>query len=261
MEGRYSKFFDDFVIHENNGTNGKHVFYVSDASSKWDSDFHVGITAEHESTGRLIRIDEGDLKSPKVVVDYIGFTNGVEMTDDKSGLLYSELNKRRIMIYHLTGKKKGLHEQLVSNLPGEPDNIRRSASKSETYWIALFSGRNRTHPHFFLDRLMDKPKTRKAIAQVVHNLGAGLFYLGDVFNYYPLKDVGFKLKSGFLFATCIASRGLALEIDRSGKILQSLHSPDRSVTALSEVREVTEGGKRVLYLGSYYNYYLGKLVL
>lgn len=262
IAGRFSKFFDDFVIHENSGTGGKHVFYVSDASSKWDSDFHVGITAEHESTGRLIKIDEGDLTHPKVMVDSIGFTNGVELTDDKNGLIYSELNKRRLMIYHINGTKKGTNEVLVPNLPGEPDNIRRSASrKAETYWVALFSGRNKTHPHFFLDRLMDKPLTRKAIAQVVHNLGAGLFWAGSTLNYYPLKDLGFKLKSGFLFATCIASRGLILEINRSGQILRSFHSPQKSVTALSEVREVIEDGRNVLYLGSYYNYYLGKVVL
>lgn len=260
IDGRKSRFFDDVALHEGAGTNGGHVFYVSDASTKWDSDFHVGITAEHESTGRLVRIDVNS-GTAKAVVTGIGFTNGVELTDDRKAVIYSELNSRRLMKYHISGPKKGKVEVFSDNLPGEPDNVRRSASKQETYWVALFSGRNGSHPHFFMDMLQDKPLTRKAIAQIVHNLGAGIFWVGDAFNFSPFKDVGYKLKSGFLFATNIAERGLILEIDSKGKVIRSLHSPDKKVTALSEVREVIENGKRVLYLGSYYNYYLGRLVL
>ena len=261
IDGRKSRFFDDVALDEGAGTNGGHVFYVSDASTKWDSDFHVGITAEHESTGRLVRIDAGSGQAT-AVVNGVGFANGVELTDDKSGVIYSELNSRRLMKYHIKGPKKGKSEIFVDNLPGEPDNVRRSADKNkETYWVALFSGRNGTHPHFFMDSLQEKPFTRKAIAQVVHNLGAGIFWVGEALNYAPFMDLGYKLKSGFLFATNIAERGLILEVDSKGTILRSLHSPDKRVTALSEVRDVIENGKRVLYLGSYYNYYLGRLTL
>lgn len=260
IDGRKSRFFDDVALDEGSGRNGGNVFYVSDASTKWDSDFHVGITAEHESTGRLVRID-ADTGEATAVVDGVGFANGVEMTDDKSAVIYSELNSRRLMKYHIKGAKKGRREVFTDNLPGEPDNVRRSADTAETYWVALFSGRNGTHPHFFMDSLQERPFTRKAIAQLVHNLGAALFWIGHSLSFHPLMDIGFKLKSGFLFATSIAERGLVLEIDSRGNIIRSLHSPDKTVTALSEVRDVIEGGKRVLYLGSYYNYYLGRITL
>lgn len=88
-----------------------------------------------------------------------------------------------------------------------------------------------------------------------------MFWLGEVFNYVPFKDFGYGLKSGFLFAKSIVGRGLILEVSRDGQIVQALHSPDKRTTGLSEVREVVENGQQVLYLGSYYNDYLGRLVL
>lgn len=260
INGRKSKFFDDMVIDEGAGKNGGHVFYISDASSKWDSDFHVGITGEHESTGRIVRFD-ADANEATAIVEGVGFPNGVELTDDKQAIIYSELNMRRLMIHYIRGPKKGSTEILHDNLPGEPDNVRRSTSQRETYWVALFNGRNGSHPHFFLDKLQEKPLTRKAIARFVHNLGYGIFWLGETFNYTPLKEVGFGLKSGFYFARFILERGLVLEIARDGQIVRALHSPDKATTGLSEVREVIENGEKVLYLGSYYNYYLGRLVL
>lgn len=127
--------------------------------------------------------------------------------------------------------------------------------------MALFSARNGTHPHFFLDDLQTKPLIRKAIARGVYNAGVGIYWLGETFGFVPFKELGYGLKSGFLFAKNIIERGLVLEVSREGKYVSALHSPDKHITGLSEAREVLENGQRVLYLGSYYNYYLGRLVL
>jgi hypothetical protein len=56
--------------------------------------------------------------------------------------------------------------------------------------------------------------------------------------------------------------GMAIEIDSNGAILTTLQSPDNKFSGISEVREVShKNNERILYMGSAFNPYLGKLVL
>lgn len=88
-------------------------------------------------------------------------------------------------------------------------------------------------------------------------------YLGSGWSF--LQDMGHKLKTYDLVFKLSPPYGMAVELDAQGRIITSLHSPDYETTLLSEVREAPPPKdaphRRVLYLGSVYNNYLGKLII
>ena len=214
----------------------------------------------------------------------LGFPNGIELTDDKSALLICEFNNRRIMKHYIDGDKRGQTDIFAYNLPGEPDkyvhsmslliigltnnlnaissSIRRSSDPyRESYWVALAMGRNDKNPSFALDHLSGWPKTRKALLRALYTLGTVIEYAGKWTGFTTLTELGFKTKTGSLIYHTITHYGMAVELDGEGKIIQSLHSPDGRTTLLSEVREVIVGDRKVLYLGSFSNNYIGKMTL
>lgn len=261
IAGREVIFIDDFVLVEGAGINGGHVLYITDSSKKWAVEYVNLIVFEHESSGRILRFDM-DSKLVTVIADNLSFPNGIELNDDKSAILYNELNKRRIIRQYISGPKSGLSEVFAEHLAGEPDNIRRSASKQETYWVGLYAGKDVDHRGLLLERLSALPTIKKVLIRLAYHLGHALSYLGDRLKYVPLKQAGFSLRTGVLFQDLYKPYGLAIEVDSQGRIIRSLHSPEGTTTFLSEVREVIEDdGQHVLYLGSYFNNYLGRLVL
>ena len=96
-------------------------------------------------------------------------------------------------------------------------------------------------------------------------MGSVVQYLGHLFDMNFMKNFGFELKTGlnhFIVGKLLSnSHGIAIEIDESGNIIRSIHSPDGTTSLLSEVNQLEENNSKVLYLGSLYNSYIGKLKL
>lgn len=65
--------------------------------------------------------------------------------------------------YHLKGPKKGSLEVINNNLPGIPDNIRRSSTGG--YWIGMALIRKKNKFSFF-DYCAEKPWLRSLIMKV-----------------------------------------------------------------------------------------------
>ncbi len=258
--GKRSKFFDDIAIDENSGLNGSDVLYISDVSTKFDlTEFVIALGASE--TGRIIRYDINANKV-QIVVDNILGPNGIEISDDKSFILFSETITRRIIKHFIRGEKSGKSVTFISGLPGEPDNIRKA--RNETYWIALVNARTQQN-RLLMDWTEDKPLIRKLLFRSLHLTGSVILSIGDAFGSETLKNLGVSVKTGLsqiivgkFLENC---HGMALKIDKSGQILKSLHSPEGRITLLSEVNEVSNQNNTVLYLGSFYNKYLGKLIL
>ncbi|RWS23170.1 adipocyte plasma membrane-associated protein-like protein [Leptotrombidium deliense] len=260
VDGKAPLFLDDVAVLEGAGSKGGNVYFLSDASMKWPVEDVIYSFVEHEKSGRIIRYDE-DANKATVAAGGLGFPNGLELNDAKDALLICEFTTRRILKLHLKGSKAGTVEPILENLPGEPDNIRRSSDpKKETYWVAIAMARNASNPDI-LDILSNKPFLRKAAFRLIHAVGSSLQYLGNLSEYIPLKEIGYKVKSGELLFSFLKHRGLLIEIDAKGTILRALHSPDGRTTVSSEAREVVEGNKKVLYIGSYFNDYIGRVAI
>lgn len=260
LKGGVSAFFDDITIDEGAGQNGGDVVYISDVSTKWDLSKFAFTLIEHDLTGRLLRFDTDSLKVT-VVDDGFVFPNGVQITDDRQSVLVCELGKQRLIRTFITGPKSGKSE-IFANLPGTCDNIRRSANTDiESYWVAFASVRNSSNP-ILLDRLSNKPVFRKFLIRFLYFTGTIMEGLGELFYSETLKSTGYSFKSGLPFLYSAYGYGMITELDVNGKTITAYSSPDGITSHLSEVCEVKgKNNERILYLGSYSNSYLGRLVI
>lgn len=252
-----SVFLDDFDLVE--GAEG-HTFYISDVSSRYR--FHqCSASIFAPDYGRLISFEEktGEVKA---LVNDLWFPNGVQVTDDQTAVLVNEFSRQRIVKYYISGPKEGQTEVFLDNLPGMPDNIRRSKSEAETYWVALAMSRNGTQDAVF-DQLQKKPFVAKLLLAGLHYIGRLLQLLGEIADIESIEALGFKLSNLIIVLEDLStsSYGLFLEVDKDGNIINSVHAPEGEVTGISEIHEVTkpEDGMRTLYVGSYMNPYLAKV--
>lgn len=260
LRGGESKFFDDITIEEGAGRDGGDVIYISDVSTKWDLSSFANTLIEHDKSGRLLRFDT-DSKKLSVVDDGFVFPNGVQITDDEDAVLVCELGKQRILRTFISGPKSGTSE-VFANLPGECDNIRRSANRvKETYWVAFASVRTSSMPLLF-DRLSDSPLIRKFLGRLGYFSGEIIETIGELLYSEALKSTGYLFKKGMPFLHFAYGFGMIAEYDANGNIVTAYSSLSGETSHLSEVCEVAgDNGERILYLGSYSNSYLGRLVI
>lgn len=262
LKGGLSLFFDDITVDEGAGTGGGDVIYISDVSTKWDLSRCINTLIEHDSTGRLLKYDINS-QTLTIAADGFVFPNGVQVTDNKEAVILCEFGKQRLMRVFIKGPKAGKTE-LFSQLPGECDNVRRSGNfDQETYWVAFASVRNASNP-LLSDRLAGRPLLRKFIVRLSYLLGTIVEGLGSLYNFESFQSFGFSLKSGtqFLFLLFASDYGMITEVNANGKIITAYSSPDGKTTHLSEVCEMKGAkGERILYIGSYSNSYLARLVV
>ncbi|XVF29399.1 hypothetical protein REPUB_Repub15cG0117800 [Reevesia pubescens] len=127
VEGKQILFANDLDIHKNGS------IFFTDTSKKYNRVYHFFILLEGETTGRLLRYDP-PTKTTHVVLDGLAFPNGVQLSLDHTFLLFTETSFCRLMKFWLEGPKAGTME-LVANLPGFPDNVRRN-DKGQ-FWVAI----------------------------------------------------------------------------------------------------------------------------
>ncbi|MGI8522417.1 MAG: SMP-30/gluconolactonase/LRE family protein [Nocardioides sp.] len=111
------------------------TIWFSDSSrvfviERWRDDF-----IQHSRTGRLIRRDpDGGVE---VVLDDMSFSNGVALASDESFVAVAETRTRNVVRHWLTGERAGARDDLVSDLPGYPDNIARGSDG--LIWVTIAS--------------------------------------------------------------------------------------------------------------------------
>jgi len=262
LEGGASVFFDDITIDEGAGVGGGDVVYISDVSTRWDLSSCINTLLEHDTTGRLLKYDVNARKVSVVGSDYV-FPNGVQITDNKEAVIVCEFGRQQLVRTFIKGPRTGKTD-FFTQLPGECDNVRRSAnSEKETYWVAFASVRNSSNP-LLSDRLADSPLIRKFLVRFSYLTGTVIEALGNLYNFESFKSFGHSMKSGiqFLFLLYASDYGMITEVNANGKIIAAYSSPDGQTTHLSEVCEMKgTNDQRVLYIGSYSNSYLARLVV
>lgn len=261
LPGGQSAFLDDITVDEGAGTDGGDVIYISDVSTKWDLTDCLHILLEHDTTGRLLKYDVNARKVTVVAGDFV-LPNGVQITDSKDAVIVCEFANHRLMRTFIKGANTGKTE-LFAALPGECDNVRRSANREETYWVAFGSVRNASNA-LLTDRLSDVPLLRKFLVRLFDLSGNVVESIGNLYNFEKLKSLGASIKPGIqhLFTLYGSSYGMITEVNANGKIITAYSSPDGQTTHLSEVLELKgDKGERVLYIGSYSNSYLARLIV
>lgn len=222
------------------------VIYFSQASRRWGLQQIMWLVLEHDTTGRILTYDPKTKKSG-VLVDGLGFPNGVQMSVDKQSLLFTEINKKRVMKYQLKGADKGKLSVFADQMPGGPDNIRSTVRG--TYWVAIDFARSDKTP-FITEFIAPYPLLSKAFARFCFVTGQALKAIGQYVDHPVLREWADQVENGKFLVHVVPKRGVVVELDQSGKILRSLHSSH--YTLISEVLELNGH----IYLGSFINPYL-----
>ncbi|XP_046886054.1 adipocyte plasma membrane-associated protein [Hypomesus transpacificus] len=220
--GRRLSFVNDLDVTQ----DGRKV-YFTDSSSKWQRRDYLYLIMEATADGRVLEYDT-ETKEVTVLMENLRFPNGLQLLPDEESVLVAETTMARIRRVHVSGLNKGGMDTFIDNLPGFPDNIRRSSSGG--YWVAMSAVR--PNPGFsMLDFLSQRPWIKKLI---------------------------FKIFSQDVMMKFVPRYSLVLELKDGGTCIRSLHDPHGVVAAyISEVHE--HDGH--LYLGSFRSPYICKLDL
>jgi sugar lactone lactonase YvrE len=166
---------------------------------------------ELQDTGRLLAYDL-DTGETEVLVNGLGFANGVELGPDGESLLVTETSRYRVSRYWHRGELEGRIERWTENLVGYPDNIDRDPSGG--YWVAIPALRDPA-----LERLQRRPWLKRQLG---------------------------KLPEAVLAQVSGDAYGLVLKLDDDGTVVDSLHDPTGGVHGVTSATP-HEGA---LYLGS-----------
>lgn len=141
-----------FTDHLDIASDGK--IYFTDASSKYGPGEYLYDLLESRPYGRFLVYDP-QTKQTKTLIKDMYFANGVAISEDESFVLVNETYRYKIWRYWLKGDKKDSFEVFYENLPGFPDNIRKS---KDIFWVCLFTKRNALmdsiHPYPFIKNLL-----------------------------------------------------------------------------------------------------------
>lgn len=260
VAGRPIVFLDDFTFKE---TPQGNIYYITDSSAIYEVDAVVLSTMIHETSGRVLQFNEATGKVTVMARD-LSFANGITLTDDKKYILVNELNNRRVLKISTDEKDNFKLSVLVDNLPGFPDNIRRSSRPSETYWVALYEVYDIDRPNLAVKLLKYHPYLVPYIVRLSLNLGQLFRYVDPYIGHLiPTREIVYMFETGIIINKIRGenSIGGAVEVNSEGEIVRGVYSYDSKVTHLSEVREVKVGSSKVLFLGSYFNPFMAKVTL
>lgn len=255
--GATSRFLDDIAVQEK--STGGHILYITDASTKYALEEFVKSVLEPDRTGRILRYDT-DTGKLDVLADGLIFPNGIEtLPNNNYGFLFSDIGSRSIWKCKFESNGKPRMTKIISHMASETDNLRLSAN-GQTFWLAMLKPRSEANPDLS-DILMKYPSIRRFIVRSVYLLGATLEFFNQII---PLEvfEYSAKLFKTFRILTIVAKPGcLMLEIDQNGQFLNSFI--DDKCTQMTEIREIpsTNPDERLLYLGSYNNPEVRKIIL
>ncbi|KAL0374587.1 UNVERIFIED_CONTAM: protein STRICTOSIDINE SYNTHASE-LIKE 4 [Sesamum radiatum] len=217
VDGAQIRFADD-VVGSSDGT-----LYFSVASTKhsfhnWPLDM-----LEDKPHGQLLTYDPSS-KVASVLLENLGFANGVALSADEDYVVVCETWKYRCLKHWLKGDAKGETEILIENLPGAPDNINLAPDGS--FWIAL------------LETIPNRLK-------YVHR--------SRVFKYLirGIPEIG-------TWVVGADKKAMVVNVGSDGKIIRGFDDPTGKVMAFVTSALEFEGH---LYLGSLHTDFVGKLPL
>ncbi|XP_004517249.2 protein STRICTOSIDINE SYNTHASE-LIKE 2-like [Cicer arietinum] len=210
VEGEPLPFTNSLDIDQLTGT-----VYFTSSSSKYQRRNYVSVIVSGEKSGRLIKY-EPESGQISVLLKNLTFANGVALSKDGEYILIVETTNCRVLRYWLETSKAGTLE-VFANLPGFPDNIKRSPRGG--FWVGIYSRRQK-----FIQWILSYPW-----------IGKGLVMLPlDITNIYSYLA---KLKGSY---------GLAIRLSEEGDVLEIFEHKSGNRSSISEVEE-RDG---VLWVGS-----------
>lgn len=182
-------------------------------------------------SGRLIRYNAAKKKN-EVLLQNLGFPNGIILSDDESFLLVAESLESRITKYNLKGPKAGQKEIFIDGLPGLPDNIQSDGQGG--FLITTVITVDSEHPLLTLS-LTPHPNLRKMIVRLFLLMELPFKLLHDIYPNTFAEKVMHALGSfqtGEILNTY--KKSLVLRLDALGNIVEAVSSDDEILYGISE---------------------------
>ncbi|KAG5890711.1 hypothetical protein JTB14_016541 [Gonioctena quinquepunctata] len=247
IEGKKPKIFNSLAI----ASNGD-IFWTDSSSEFFLDDALYDFLAD--PSGRLIQYNS-KTKSNKVLIDKLRFANGVALSDDEDFLIVAECTTSRIHRYYLKGPKAGTHDIFIEGLPGLLDNLNTDGHGG--FLVPLVSPADAENPNA-VQVLLPFPLIRKFLARIIgvtHSLFKtwNRFFPSD-FTQQTVNMIGNLNSVSGLFPS---PRTTILHLSKSGEILDSLHTTNKTLSYISEAHIF----KNTLYLGSPYQDYIARIPL
>ncbi|XP_043469735.1 adipocyte plasma membrane-associated protein-like [Leptopilina heterotoma] len=226
--------------------------YWTDSSTEFS--LHDGVyTFLADPSGRLLRYN-AKTKRNEILVENLGFGNGVILSDDESFVLVAETAISRVVKYNLKGPKAGKKELFIDGLPGMPDNI--DSDGQGGFFITLAAYADSQNPQIS-QSLTPHPNIRKLLVRLLYSIEAP-FKL--VQTYYPNECIEKIIHSigHFSSVNSLGSHNsVILRIDSNGKIIDVAYGTDGKVTGISSAFI----HKDYLFIGSPFNDFVARIPL
>ncbi|KAK4708562.1 hypothetical protein R3W88_029487 [Solanum pinnatisectum] len=197
-------FTNSLCIDQNHG-----VLYFTDSSSTYSRRSHISVIVSGDDTGRLMKYDMKS-KQVSVLLKNLKFPNGIAISKHGDFLLFVETTTCKIFKFWLKTSKAGSVE-IVSELPGFPDNIKRN--KKGEFWVGVNSRRNK-----FLGWVLSKNWIRNNLVKIPFDITKAHSFLANI---------------GF------GGGSLAIRLSEDGHVVEILEDPKRKRWKfVSEVHEM-----------------------
>lgn len=198
--------------------------FFSDASTRFSAKKYGDTLAasildlmEHSANGRLLVFDPATGET-SIVKTGFNFANGIAMCPQDQCVFVADTGTYAVWRVWLDGNTGGQVDKVLTNLPGFPDNINRSADG--TYWLGLTSPRIS-----MIDKLSSKPFLRAVIMRLPDRFKPAPLAYGMVINFgfdghvlnqlqdpegsYPTTTGAMDAGDGWLYITSLSAKTLA----------------------------------------------------
>ncbi|XP_049776721.1 adipocyte plasma membrane-associated protein Hemomucin-like [Schistocerca cancellata] len=206
-----------------------------------------------DGSGRLLKYSP-TTNTSEVLLEKLHFANGVLLSDDEDFVLVSETLSSQIRRYYLKGEKKGSNDVFVDKLPGLPDNLSHDGKGS--YFVALAFPADKDHPAFN-HIISEYPVLRKFLARLLALLEMPFQFIERFYPNYYVKRATHWIGHFESVRFMEPKRFTLLRLGKDGKVLESMHCLDGTLSGISDVVEFEDA----LYFGSPYNTYIGRIKL
>ncbi|XP_056177491.1 protein STRICTOSIDINE SYNTHASE-LIKE 2-like [Syzygium oleosum] len=185
--------------------------YFTDSSSQYERRNYIPLVLSGDRTGRLMKYDP-ESNQVTTILNNLSLPNGVALAENGDFVLVAETVPCKILRYWLKPSQKAGKVEIFAQLPGFPENIKRSPRGG--YWVGIFSKRN------------------KIFEWVLSSSWMGKFLLGlpiDVMKIHGLY-------------TSWRGRGMGVRLSEEGEVVEILEERvGNQWRSISEVQE-RDGG-------------------
>lgn len=195
---------------------GPGTLYACEGSTRLPASQWQRSLMERDASGSVWKLELQNGRASRIATN-LAYPNGILVDSSGGGVVVSEAWRHRLV--RIVAPSKGMHQTVLSNLPGYP--ARLSAAAQSGYWLAVFAPRSQLIEFVLKERAYCARMMREVADPnlwVAPALGSGKTFL-EPLQGGAVKQMGIRKPWA-----PTRSYGLVLRLDEDFHVLESLHS-------------------------------------